>query len=183
MLSSRSPRSQRKLLVFEDQLLSLFNECRVCNQCCNVESTCIGTFVAIKQRCLHCDFQREWQSQPFINDIPAGNLLLSAAIYFNGASFTKINRVLNALQIQVVSIRTHYSHTRNYLQPTIYHFWKMEQSNLFQSYRDAGGQITLGGDMRADSPGHCAKYGSYTMMELDSNKIVDIQLIQVTTIN
>uniref|UniRef100_A0AAV2LZS8 Uncharacterized protein n=1 Tax=Knipowitschia caucasica TaxID=637954 RepID=A0AAV2LZS8_KNICA len=32
--------------------------------------------------------------------------------------------------------------------------------------------------MRADSPGHSAKYGSYTMMDLKSNKVVDIQLVQ-----
>ena len=137
----------------------------------------------MKQKCLHCGFQREWQSQPFVNDIPAGNLLLSAAIYFTGASFTKMNQVLNALQMQVVSVRTHYSHMRNYLQPTIYKLWKMRQSQMLQSYRDTGGHLILGGDMRADSPGHCAKYGSYTMMELNAKKIVDIQLIQVTSIN
>uniref|UniRef100_A0A8C2FJL8 Uncharacterized protein n=1 Tax=Cyprinus carpio TaxID=7962 RepID=A0A8C2FJL8_CYPCA len=38
--------------------------------------------------------------------------------------------------------------------------------------------VSLGGDMRADSPDHCAKYGSYSMMDLSTNKIVDIQLIQ-----
>lgn len=34
--------------------------------------------------------------------------------------------------------------------------------------------------MRAGSPGHCAKFTSYSMMDLDTNRIVDIQLIQVT---
>lgn len=33
--------------------------------------------------------------------------------------------------------------------------------------------------MRADSPGHCAKYGSYSMMDLEANRIIDIQLVQV----
>ncbi|KAF1380178.1 hypothetical protein PFLUV_G00184070 [Perca fluviatilis] len=32
--------------------------------------------------------------------------------------------------------------------------------------------------MRADSPGHSAKYGSYTLMHLDSNRIIDLQLVQ-----
>ena len=36
----------------------------------------------------------------------------------------------------------------------------------------------LAGDGRADSPGHSAKYGSYTLIEL-SNKVVDFQLVQV----
>lgn len=40
------------------------------------------------------------------------------------------------------------------------------------------GRIALGGAMRADSPGHSAKYRSYTMMELDSENVLDIQLVQ-----
>ena len=37
----------------------------------------------------------------------------------------------------------------------------------------------LAGDERADSPGHSAKYGSYTFVELTCSKVVDFQLIQV----
>ncbi|XP_068077615.2 uncharacterized protein isoform X2 [Danio rerio] len=32
--------------------------------------------------------------------------------------------------------------------------------------------------MRADSPGHSAKFGSYTVMDMQSNTIVDLQLVQ-----
>ncbi|KAG7455572.1 hypothetical protein JOB18_020270 [Solea senegalensis] len=32
--------------------------------------------------------------------------------------------------------------------------------------------------MRADSPGHAAKFGSYSLMHMDSNKILDLQLVQ-----
>ncbi|KAJ8369539.1 hypothetical protein SKAU_G00095670 [Synaphobranchus kaupii] len=32
--------------------------------------------------------------------------------------------------------------------------------------------------MRADTPGHCAKYGSYTMMDLKANRVIDLQLVQ-----
>ncbi|XP_039678178.1 uncharacterized protein LOC120572797 isoform X4 [Perca fluviatilis] len=32
--------------------------------------------------------------------------------------------------------------------------------------------------MRADSPGHSAKYGSYTLMHLDSNRIINLYLVQ-----
>ncbi|XP_059909430.1 uncharacterized protein LOC132459064 [Gadus macrocephalus] len=39
-------------------------------------------------------------------------------------------------------------------------------------------KVILGGDTRADSPGHCAKFGSYTMMDLNTKTIVDLQLVQ-----
>ena len=37
----------------------------------------------------------------------------------------------------------------------------------------------MGGDGRCDSPGFCAKYGTYSCMDLDTNKILDLQLVQV----
>ncbi len=38
----------------------------------------------------------------------------------------------------------------------------------------------IGGDSRADSPGHAVNNGSYTTIELTINKIVDIQLVVST---
>lgn len=38
--------------------------------------------------------------------------------------------------------------------------------------------MILGGDARCCSPGHTAKYGSYSLMDLQKSKIVDIQLVQ-----
>ena len=45
-----------------------------------------------------------------------------------------------------------------------------------------GNQVILGGDGRCDSPGYCAKYGSYSCMDMDTNKILDIQLVQVRNV-
>ena len=39
--------------------------------------------------------------------------------------------------------------------------------------------LFLGGDRRSNSPGHSPKYGSYSVLELNINKIVDIKLVQV----
>ena len=39
--------------------------------------------------------------------------------------------------------------------------------------------LTLGGDGRADSPGTCAKFGAYSVMELKHKIVLDIQLVQV----
>ncbi|ELT87692.1 hypothetical protein CAPTEDRAFT_204258 [Capitella teleta] len=42
-----------------------------------------------------------------------------------------------------------------------------------------GEQCVIGGDGRAHTPGHCAKYGSYTVMDLKRRQILDTQLVQV----
>ena len=39
----------------------------------------------------------------------------------------------------------------------------------------------MGGDGRCDSRGHSAKYGSYSLMDAEQNKILDSQLVQVCT--
>lgn len=40
----------------------------------------------------------------------------------------------------------------------------------------------LAGDGRCDSPGHNAKYGTYSVMEVTTEKIVDFSLVQVSEV-
>ena len=44
-----------------------------------------------------------------------------------------------------------------------------------------GVPLNLGGDGHADSPGHSAKYGSYSVLDCHSNKLLDMQLVQVSS--
>jgi len=113
-----------------------------------------------------------------VKDIPAGNLHISAAMYFSGALVAKMQRVFTALRLQCISSSTFY-HVQQLLQPTIFSVWNNPQKQLLDTLAQRPGDIVLGGDMRADSHGHCAKYGSYTVMELTSNRVVYISLLQV----
>lgn len=80
-------------IVYENCLLQLFEQCPVCQRVTNVRRRVFGTFLAVEQRCPHCDFFRKWNSQPVIQSTPAGNLQLSIAVYANGASFFKVKQV------------------------------------------------------------------------------------------
>ena len=42
--------------------------------------------------------------------------------------------------------------------------------------------LEIGGDMRADSPGHCAKFGTYVFMNLQAKEVIHIELLQVNHI-
>ena len=48
--------------------------------------------------------------------------------------------------------------------------------------REIGGDLELSRDARFDSPGHCAKYGCYSLLENQMNKVLDVQPVQVFTI-
>ena len=50
---------------------------------------------------------------------------------------------------------------------------------LFSELTERQSPIVVTGDGRADSPGHSAKYGSYSLLELNCNKIIDMKLVQV----
>ncbi|XP_062393824.1 uncharacterized protein LOC134082194 isoform X2 [Sardina pilchardus] len=138
----------------------------------------MGTYVAFSQRCPHCSYFRDWESQPMVGSTPVGNLQLSAATYFTGTSFIQLEKLCKAMQLQIFRYDTFRRHARNYMEPAIVHKWKMDQHDNFQHQLRLGGVVAVGGDMRADSPGHSAKFGSYSLMNLESNTIMDIQLVQ-----
>ncbi|XP_030269578.1 uncharacterized protein LOC115579945 isoform X2 [Sparus aurata] len=168
----------RKLLVFETCLMELFEKRPVCSRVCDIKKNIRGTFFAIVQRCPHCLYQRRWKSQPVIgHSTPAGNLQLSAAIYFCGASFFNVQKVFKAMQLQIHSYKQFRVHCCSFIEPAVLHKWKTDQAAILQRLSQDGSAI-LGGDMRADSPGHSAKYGSYTLMDLNNNNVIDIQLVQ-----
>ncbi|KAL2093122.1 hypothetical protein ACEWY4_010434 [Coilia grayii] len=86
-------------------------------------------------------------------------------------------RVFNAMKLQLFRYETFRRHARAFIEPAVIHHWKVTRDATLQRLSQEE-KVILGGDMRADSPGHCAKYGSYTMMDLRTNTIMDIQLVQ-----
>ncbi|XP_049428542.1 uncharacterized protein LOC125886398 [Epinephelus fuscoguttatus] len=173
---SRPRYGDTKYLVFESCLRELFDTCPICMTKCDVQRRRIGTYVAFTQLCRSCNYSRQWQSQPIVGSTPVGNLQLSAATYFTGASFFQLAKICKAMQFQIFPYDTYRRHARSFLEPAIVHKWKTDQQNLFQQLQQKG-KVAVGGDLQADSPGHSAKYGSYTLTHLESNTIMDLQLV------
>lgn len=171
-----------KYIVFASSLHKLFTWCH-CPSCGSVDITVstqvIGTLLSATINCVSCDAKSKWNSQPHIGYFPAGNILLSAGILFAGATAGKVLRVLNSIGISTYCRRTFFRHQREILNPAITTVWKTQQENLLTVLEVEKRPLILGGDGRADSPGHSAKYGTYTMMELESNLVLDIQQVQV----
>ena len=138
----------------------------------------MGSFIKIFPKCHHCSLSNEWASQPFVHNIPAGNLALSVAILFTGLSPTKAIKMLNSANVACHTVGTYHKHARLYLHPAVWTFWLAHKMDLVEELCRSGENLVLDGDGRADSPGHSAKYGSYTLMELQSKKVMDIELVQ-----
>lgn len=134
------------------------------------------------QNCSNCHKKLVWDSQLFIGNIPAGNLLTSAAILYTGALPTKALRVFKILNCATITTKTFFRHQRQFLQPAIISTWERHQFSLLEGTKGQKKKLALSGDGRADSPGHSAKYGSYTVIEMSCNKVVDYKLVQVNCI-
>ena len=179
-LDNKGTHKEEKYIVFRSKLWELFEICPTCSSACLVEESYTkGTMIQVHQTCPRCNFERRWNSQPFIKSLPAGNLLLSGAITFTGVSPTKALRLMDCMGIANISLSTYKDHNSLYVHPTIWHVWLKEQQNVVESLRRMGGKLECGGDGRADSPGHCAKYGTYTLLETRLNKVLVMALVQV----
>ena len=50
--------------------------------------------------------------------------------------------------------------------------WEYQRESLLEQLKCMEDGLAFGGDGHADSPGHSAKYGFYTVLELSLNKVV-----------
>ena len=103
---------------------------------------------------------------------------LSEKQLFIGSNPARVAAFFKHIGVQYMSLRTYYKIQRVYLAPAVNRCWENEQPSLLQSLQ--GKTIALGGDGRCDSPGHSAKYGAYHLVELDLNKVLVVELVQVS---
>lgn len=96
-----------------------------------------------------------------------------------GSIPSKILKFMDHMNIAAISSSTFQNHQKFYLHPAVSDVWTSFQDGYIRRMVERGQPLTLGGDGRADTPGHSAKYGNYTMLDLDLMLVVDIQVVQV----
>ncbi|CAL4142123.1 unnamed protein product, partial [Meganyctiphanes norvegica] len=175
-----SDASADKFIVCEEQLLELFQNCPSCAESADSLITKReGTLIEIYQKCLKCSFNRRWKNQTLLHqNMPHLNLMISGAIHISGCVSSQALRMFHLIGLQVIKPVTFYNHQTKYIIPTVLVAWEEEQEKNVQRLKDLGDGLILSGDCRFDSPGHCAKYGSYTLIEDRINKVIDLQLVQ-----
>lgn len=104
---------------------------------------------------------------------------MSCAILFTGSLPSKALRLFQVLKCATISRSSFFRHQIKFLQPATLAVWHHHQQTLLSEFEDNQKALIVAGDGRADSPGHSAKYGSYTLVELSCSKVVDFQLVQV----
>ncbi|KAM7303197.1 uncharacterized protein ISCGN_013178 [Ixodes scapularis] len=167
---------EKKYVVFESCLLELFTICRTCLMKCEPSLTVKGTLVKVETICKDSHYHT-WSSQPVIKGKAAGSLLLSSAIFFSGASPTATLRVLQLMNVQVMTLRMYFNYQSAFLIPTVEKVWTKHQDELLEQLKDS--PVDLSGDGRCDSPGFSAKYLTYSVYAPQINKILHCEQVQV----
>ncbi|XP_054927727.1 uncharacterized protein [Dermacentor andersoni] len=164
-------------LVSRDNLLTLLNTCRTClSTSCTVSLSCSGTRITAKTECPR-GHEHMWASQPLLGMKPKGNVDLSAAILFSGSSVAGTLRMMRLMGVQVISDQTFFSYQKAYLFPAVTAVWDEHQKGLLAAAGDSS--LELCGDGRCDSPGHSAKYLTYSFLCPGTGKIIHTEQIQV----
>ncbi|XP_078378287.1 uncharacterized protein LOC144661382 [Oculina patagonica] len=104
--------------------------------------------------------------------------MMSCGILFGGGSPAKVLKIMRHMNVLTIGYSTFMKHQKEYLHPAVERTYRQQQSTLLDGIKAEGKELILGGDGRCDSPGHSAKYGSYSLMDLEQNKILDSQLVQ-----
>ena len=158
----------------------LLTLCSICGAAISEwKETTSGSMLSVKMMCIN-SHQTCWSSQPLIKNIAAGNLLSSAAILFSGNTFSRIAQFASFLNLKFFSHTTYYNIQNKYLFPVVNKAWNEEKTSVLDAVK-RDGPVNLIGDGRCDSPGHNAKYCTYTMMT-NEGKVAAFNVVQVTEV-
>ena len=129
---------EKKYLVFESELFKLFTNCPKCSSpIINMEKHKLGSMLSVKYSCLNGHILK-WNSQPLINAMPGGNLLLSAAILFSGNTYTKISSFSSFCGMLLMSETKYYNIQKTFLWPTVNKAWNTHQKTVLNETKKSG---------------------------------------------
>ena len=177
------PVSERKFIVYEEQLDQLLC-CCLCPWCegpvTSASKRTVGSMVGVNLSCLN-GHKHSWQSQPCINGRPEGNLLIVAAILFSGNTYEHASGMARLLGLSFIGKSLFYALQEQMLFPIVVQAWKINQASVIDALHQVG-SVDLFGDGRCDSPGHSAKYGTYTLLD-ENTAFSVVQVTEVTSSN
>ncbi|KAJ8048791.1 THAP domain-containing protein 1 [Holothuria leucospilota] len=171
----------RKFIVFELQIDALLYSLQ-CEKCQgpvhDIQKRCVGSVICVTCICSEGHEVKKWESQPRIGKAAVGNLIGAAAILFTGNTFKGISQLFHLMNLQFIQETLHYDVQRNFLLPVVNQFYIDHKKSIASKF--TGKDLWLSGDGRCDSPGYNAKYCSYSLMTMDSEEIIDFELVQVS---
>jgi hypothetical protein len=134
----------------------------------------VGLTVVVNCLC-SSGYKFQFLSSHQINDIYANNLQAAASIILSGSNYAKVECMGKFFNLEFLSKSTYYRFQRLYLIPEIDDWRSWMRGEVMKEFY--GKDVVVGGDGQCDSPGFNAKNLCYFMMEVDSNCILHIEVL------
>ena len=173
--------TERKYIILKYCIGTLLKYCPHCRAIITEQSVpASGSMLSIKLLCIH-GHETLWNSHSLINNTSARNLLIASSIFFSSSTFAHINEFCSCLNLKFISKCLFYDIQDKYLYPILNSSCEQQQLSVMEEARHKE-LVNLCGDARCDSPGHNAKYGTYTMMGEENGKVISFSLVQVNEV-
>ncbi|XP_052767015.1 uncharacterized protein LOC128207876 [Mya arenaria] len=152
--------------------------CIKCDKQCMITNTYMkGSSLTVYFQCSNFhDFQ--WSTQQSSGRFPHGNLQIAAAALFSGQNYSVLTQFAALLGLRFLHRTSYNAIQSSHLFRLVNDAWNSHQSELLETYK--GKIVCLAGDGRCDSPGFSAKYGTYTVMDIQTNVILGFHVTQCT---
>ena len=168
--------SAPKTIIYNENILELFNTCLQpgCKQLLKREHLLITTNSSALQVDWKCTDGHSgiWLSQPTFTpgNEKVLNTVVPAVLVGTGTGIHTWMNLMNTLNISTFSERTFYTHQAQEVIPAVNKMWEEHINGILDKF--VGKDIVLTGDCRYDSPGFCASWGTYSLMEVVTGLIV-----------
>lgn len=174
--------TEPKMIAFESSMKSLFARtiCTECGDPISADETIIsynGTAMKAKFTCMK-GHHTSWESQPVVNNKPAGNIMVATSIILSGETYTRIAHFADILSLKFIGATQFYELQKIISIPAIDRYYNIQRDVILHYLN--GHELTLSGDGRCDSPGFSAKYCTYTFMDSTTGVIPDFNVVQVS---
>ena len=167
-------------IVFWSSLVVLLSKCFSCFSKTKLVQKIKGSLLTVTIFCSN-GHKHVWRSQPIVNRQSQGNIKLSAAVLFSASTYTRIAQYFRLAGVQWIGKTRFYDFQKKYLAGVVNEAYIKENDILIESLL-LRKSCCLSGDGRCDSPGHSAKYLTYSMLDQTKNTIISMSVTQVTEV-
>ncbi|XP_068121942.1 uncharacterized protein [Hyperolius riggenbachi] len=140
---------EKKYVVFESCLDELLFNMR-CRQdyCCEkikeFDKHTVGSLLVVSGTCCRGHNLKLWESQPRVNGVGAGNVLLATLLVLTGSSFAQIKGLCDIISLQIFSESSFHRYEDKYIFPSIDQWIQEEdESKMASTGHGQEGDVTL----------------------------------------
>ena len=119
-----------------------------------------------------------WHSSDVVDRRHRVNMVVSSSFSLCGAGHTLLKSIFECLRCPFLKSSGYYQLLKTKLYPIIVMKWELIRNLTIAGLKNRASGIKLSGDGHYDSPGWCAKYCTYSAMDIESHAIVDFFVVQ-----